>query len=191
VIASGVVVATALRTRQLGRRGYYSWLLIAIVLFYLSADEMTQLHELLGGDDSIGRSLNRRLGLDFITFDWVIPAALAVLIGLPLLVPWFLRLPRGTLALFVLAGAIWLGGAFGMESYAGDYIKTRSIDSWGYHVLSATEETLEMLGLITFIASLLVYFKGYLQDAPEVRRAGVFQGAPRADQSGAAEQPAG
>lgn len=163
--AASLALVSGLKARELRRPAWGGWLLVAVGLAFLSMDEAAQIHELLNGEDSIGAQLNDVVGLDFIKFEWVIPAAAGVVVGLPLLIPFLLRLPRRTLALFVLAGLVYLSGAFGLETYQGEYIETHPIDGWGYHVLSATEETVEMAGVVILITAVLLHFRDHLSPA--------------------------
>jgi hypothetical protein len=67
--------------------------------------------------------------------------------------------------LFLLAGAIYVSGALGMESigaYIGDVI---SFNTKAYWLVSIFEELLEMFGVVVFIYSLLSYIKDRIQQS--------------------------
>lgn len=73
-------------------------------------------------------------------------------------------LPFRTKALFILAGAIYVGGAIGMESIGGYIADTPGLHPAAYAVAATIEELLEMLGVIIFIYALLSYIKSQLCD---------------------------
>lgn len=130
------------------------WVLLALLFLYISYDEAFQVHE---GLVAPVRALlgEGRLGIFY--FAWVIPAiALLLLIGLCFL--GFMRdLPRATRRAFLLAAALFIGGAMGMELIAGAYVELHGSETATYSLLATVEECLEMGGVIFFIRSILAY----------------------------------
>ena len=59
------------------------------------------------------------------------------------------------LRLFLLAGAIYGGGAVGVEHFTDS-----EVNSLHYNMWTALEEGMEMLGVIVFIYALLDYLRG-------------------------------
>jgi hypothetical protein len=59
--------------------------------------------------------------------------------------------------MLILAGAIYVGGALGMEMAAGVYDERHGYNTATTAVLSTIEETMEMVGLVVFIHALMQY----------------------------------
>ncbi len=88
----------------------------------------------------------------FWRFSWVLVAApLAALFALALR-GWLRHLPIVTRRLVLLAGAVYAGGAVGLEMVGGYvYDRVGSGDSVVYVLVSSGEELLEMLGVTLFL----------------------------------------
>jgi hypothetical protein len=69
--------------------------------------------------------------------------------------PFLLRLPRRTAIAFALSGAIYLGGALGVELFEGAWREGHGHRNVVYHALVTLEEAMEMVGLIFFINALM------------------------------------
>jgi len=132
------------------------WSVLGWIFLYLSLDEAAALHEQLSRPV---RALSGAGG--FLYLAWVIPAGILVAaIGLAYL--RFLRdLPVRTRVLFVGSGALYVGGALGLELVEGYYAEqmgSRLYSSSAIRVvLTHVEETLEMIGTVTFLYALLDY----------------------------------
>lgn len=123
----------------------YFWLSLSVIFAFLAVDEYFSLHEKLMG--SVRRALSTG---GFFYHAWIIPYGLAVLgLGI-ILLRWLLRLPRRTRLGFVLSAVLFLSGAILMEGVAGIYLETGNKDDLAFSVMATVEESLEMLGLITF-----------------------------------------
>ena len=102
----------------------------------------------------------------YLHFAWIIPA-LCCLVVLGVYIRRFLfDLPNKTRWLFLIAGAVYVGGAVGMEAIGSNIFVT----NWGkktmaYRLWATLEESFEMLGLIIFFYALLNYVA---QNMPEV-----------------------
>jgi hypothetical protein len=120
------------------------WYALAVGFLLMSVDEVAGVHE----------SIN-----SVIEPTWAIPGAImASLIGLAF-VPFLLHLPRRTALLFGLAGGIYLAGAVGIEIIGNAMVGQRLKDTLQYNFTTLAEESLEMLGLILFIHTLLRYMR--------------------------------
>jgi hypothetical protein len=129
-VAAGAIARGAARWRR-------HWWGVAIGLGYASLDEATEIHEHLGG---------RFDGHGVLYFDWVI-FAIAFLIAMSLLYLRFvIALPRATRVGLIVAGALYLGGAVGMELPLGWWTERFGNDGLGYALIDWVEETLEMIG---------------------------------------------
>lgn len=124
------------------------WWALAILFAYISLDESAELHERLGGLIGTGGVLY---------FDWVIPAAVIVMaIGLAY-VPFLRRLPAAARRHFVIAGAIYVGGALIMELPLGWWTERAGPDNLTYALIDWVEETLELTGITWFLTALISY----------------------------------
>lgn len=121
------------------------WWILAGIFGYMSLDEAIELHEYLGW-------LVRGEGLFY--YSWVLPAgALTLAIGLAYL-PFLRALPSLTRWRFVLAGAVYVGGALGMELPLGLWVETYGDDNLGYGLIDFVEESLELVGASVFLLAL-------------------------------------
>ena len=114
---------------------------MAIGFLVLSVDEVVGLHELLNTfmDETswtvIGFPILVVVGLSFLPFLWAH------------------RWRTGLL--FVLAGAIYGGGAVGVEHYTD-----AEVNSLHYNMWTALEEGMEMAGVVLFIYAVLDHMRG-------------------------------
>ncbi|WP_199423165.1 hypothetical protein [Actinotalea solisilvae] len=147
--------------RRAGRRRTGYWRLLAAAFVYLSADEALRLHERAMGPLSERFELTGAL-----FFSWVLVAVPLVLVLLGVLVPFLRSLPRRTLGLLLLAGALYVGGSVGIEM-VGAVLWSGGLEGSSAYVAVATlEELLEMLG----VATLLYAIGRYREDELAVAR---------------------
>ena len=66
-------------------------------------------------------------------------------------------LPRRTALLFLLSGALFVGGAIGFETLSGYYYSLSGSKGITYVILQTLEEILEITGTILFIYALAEY----------------------------------
>ncbi|MFN0141349.1 MAG: hypothetical protein ACKVQW_14840 [Pyrinomonadaceae bacterium] len=141
--------------KQMQRAAYRGhWACLAFGFLYMAFDEIAEIHEkiidpmrvVLGGDN---------LGAFY--FAWVVPGiALVVVLAVVFLRFWW-NLPVRTRLQFLIAGAIFLSGAIGVELLNGKYAEIYGkADPW-YKMLSTIEEVLEMVGVIAFVKALIDY----------------------------------
>jgi hypothetical protein len=140
-----VLTAIAVEIGSCGgkRRGH--WIGLAIGFFSMSLDEAVELHEQLGG---------RFCGDGVLYFDWVIPAAIVVLVLAAAYLPFLRDLPPRRRNRFVLAGAIYLGGAVVAELPLGWWTEHAGADNPTYAMIDWVEETLELIGATLFLLAL-------------------------------------
>lgn len=138
-----VAIARAPAARQAYRR---HWTLLGVVFGYLSIDESVELHE----------RLNLVVDLDGpLYFGWIVPAAAVVAaLGLAYL-RFLLALPAATRRRFVVAGALYVGGALLMEIPLGLWAEAHGDGGLGYALIDFAEELLEMIGASLFLFALL------------------------------------
>ncbi|MEG4275839.1 MULTISPECIES: hypothetical protein [unclassified Microcoleus] len=135
------------------------WKILSFIFLYLSLDEVSQWHEKLVNPM---RSLINATGLLY--FSWVVPMGFLVAIFLLSYSKFLFHLPVYTRKLFVAAGALYIGGAIGMEMLAGYIVYTTggSSETLSYVIVTTIEELLEMLGIVVFVHALISYINTYL-----------------------------
>ena len=148
-----LLLAVIARSKYRAGDGYaLHWLGLVLLFGTMSLDEIACVHELTS------TALQRRLQTGgVLSYAWIIPGSIFVLIvGLTYLK--FLRhLPTRTRKLFILAGAVYFGGALGMEALSGLFLTGGSGEMFGYIVVSTIEEACEMTGVALLIYALLDY----------------------------------
>ncbi len=155
VYTAGVVFSCALLlaviaagTKKRGARFVAHWWVLAAGFAYIAVDEVVGIHEAAHDlvDVEVGGVLH---------FRWVIPAAVVVLaVGLSY-IPFLRALAPSIRNRFLLAGAIYVGGAVAMELPLGWWTEHHGTHNLGYGLIDAVEEAMEMLGLNLFLLALL------------------------------------
>ena len=167
-LAAGAIARGATRWRR-------HWWGMAAAFGYVSLDETAELHEHLG--DHLDTS-----GVLF--FGWVIPAAAILVVLAAAYLRFMLALPAATRRRLLLAGAIYIGGAVGMELPLGWWTQRAGSDNLGYALIDWVEETLEMVGASLTILALVRHRQ---EEPPPVSEANtaVQPSASRGDRDGA------
>ncbi len=157
LLSAALLGSIALTARRAGAAFSRHWAVLAGVFLFLCLDELAAIH------DHISAPLSRLAQPGgALLYLWVVPYGVAALLLLLASVRFLLHLPAVTRRLFVFAGAVYVGGALGMEliEAASD---ARGVHSGFIPLLGvAIEETMEMLGLIVFIAALFGHIRGQL-----------------------------
>jgi hypothetical protein len=129
------------------------WAGLSLVFVVLSLDETAEIHE------RIGSWLRAHLHLHGpLHYAGVVPAlTLALFVGITYV--RFLRaLPRATLLGILVAAAIYITGAAGVEAASGWWAEGHGSRSTALLLVSTVEENLEMVGSLLFILVVLAYF---------------------------------
>ena len=130
----------------------YSWLLISVVFFILSLDETAGFHEV------VDVPLRETFELTGVFYNpWVFFGAFFVAVFAAVLIPFLLSLPRTIAMLFVVSGAIYVGGALGLEPFDAYFEDVYGEGSVLQIISTTIEETLEMVGLTLFLHANLIY----------------------------------
>lgn len=146
LLLSCAVTAALLAVRGRGGSG---WLLVALTCAFLALDESLELHERLGG-------LGASVADDRLHFAWVVPgAALAGVVGL-LLLRRLRTQPAEVRRRLVVAGAVYLTGALGLETVSGLVLRVHGAGGKAYTLVTSLEEGLEMAGASLLLAALLL-----------------------------------
>jgi hypothetical protein len=147
--ALALVALDAFARRMPWRR---HWAGLSLVFVLLSLDETAEIHE------RIGSWLRAHLNLHGpLHYAGVIPAlALAVAVGIAYV--RFLRaLPRSIRLGILLAAAIYITGAAGVEAASGWFAERHGSRSTTLLLVSTVEENLEMIGTTLFILVVVSY----------------------------------
>lgn len=139
------------------------WALLSLIFFYMSTDEVIQIHE--NWDIPLSNLISSK---GYFYIDWVRSAVILVAIFGLLYLRFFFNLPKKTMVLFGLAGAVYLMGVLGLEMLTGKYVSTYQQWGYDYGMLVAREETLEMLGMSLFVFALSDYIRRHLAASPAV-----------------------
>lgn len=143
------------------------WRILGSLFFLLSADETLSFHERISGMLSTSFTTS-----GMFEFAWVIPALIIIPIFLFLFFPFIRHLHTHVSYTIIIAGAIFVFGAVGMEMIAGIFISENNsqddvFTSPMYRFLVNIEEGLEVLGVIVFIKALLMQAEIYF---PEIQK---------------------
>ena len=186
-----VLLAMIAAAKKRRGQGYtLHWSVLSGIFLLLSIDEVAAIHETVGVVSSyLAISMGfTPSGLIYSSLDeifWVVPGAVFVLVVLLAYVRFLFHLPKSTLLLFLVAGGLFVAGAIGVEMFtslqvelftsllasdAGMIEKNTTkngldnLQMIPYPVLIATEEGLEMLGIIVFAYALLSYISLYARE---------------------------
>jgi hypothetical protein len=140
------------------------WLAFAAGFFLLSMDESVSIHEKI----SMFIPAHSGEGGSLFLYGWVIPALGVVAVCTLASVPFVRLQPRNVLWLLITAGALYVGGAVGMEILSGQFIGLPDQGSLAYRLFSTVEELLECLGalLLLFTAGVILRMRAAQADRP-------------------------
>ena len=127
------------------RYGIY-WLGLGLGFAFMSVDEIAGFHETL---NSITET------------SWAVPGLIVVLLVGLFYLKFLSSLPAPVALRFMISGAIFVGGAIGVELATEPYLYEDALDTLGYNLWTAVEEGMEMGGVILFLASLFDYLKSH------------------------------
>lgn len=130
------------------------WFVLSIGFFMMMLDEVLSFHERLGAPTA------RLLGGDLpsvLYFTWVVPAILLVIVVGAYMLKFVRGLPSRIRMIFLIAGAVYVGGSVGLEIVGGWWLAQGQADSFGSVLLAHLEEAGEMAGVIVFIWGLFLY----------------------------------
>ncbi|HET7876233.1 MAG TPA: hypothetical protein VFN71_12010 [Methylomirabilota bacterium] len=166
LLCAGLLGLIARAESERGGRDATRWAVLALIFVGLSIDEAASIHEL--AIKPLQTAWNTR-GIFY--FGWIIPGGIfALLVGVAY-GRFLWRLPIRTRRRFVLAGALYVGGALGVEMAGGAVAGSYGREQLGYVALATVEETLEMIGILVFLYALAAHL-AEVADVLHVRFAG-------------------
>ena len=157
-ISSLLLWAIALAKTSLKDPFSLHWKCLAIIFAFLSLDEVAMFHE------RAGQVLDAVSSVEFsgwLYFQWVIIGVPVTLIIALAYFKFIVHLPAKTRNLFILAGALFVGGALGLEILAGRQESMTTDTNLIYKLITTIEELWEKLGVMVFIYALLGYMEKY------------------------------
>lgn len=131
------------KTRQVRPADAGPWALLAGGFLILSVDEIAGMHETLNSVTE---------------YSWTLPGAIGAAVVAVYFGPFLRRLPRAIAGQFMIAGAIYLGGALGVEFMTDPYLENDALNTLGYNLWTAVEEAMEMGGVLVFLDGLRKVF---------------------------------
>jgi hypothetical protein len=178
LLISCALLAIIWHIQREAHRIHLPWLFLAAIFCFLAVDEFTALHEHLAEPVRItlGGSWVPPWALPygwFIPYVWVIPYGLAVLFLSVVYARLIWNLKSKIRVLFLLSAATYVVGALGFELLGAWWYETKSgEEDFVYSLIYTGEETLEMVGLVLFIYSLMVFIQldhqGLLVEMPSL-----------------------
>lgn len=153
LICSALLLIIGIKNLRLGSNSS-PWIVMVLIFLFLSIDELLSIHKYLTYPV---RQLLNTSGLLY--YAWVIPYSIALLTLGVFYLPFFVKLKKRNLFLFILSGVIYVSGAIGLEMLGGRHAEMYGSTNAVYSLLNTSEEFCEMIGVIIFIYSLLDYLK--------------------------------
>ena len=153
LLDSAMLVLISRVVKLRGKPYFAHWLILGIIFLGLSIDESVMFHEML--NEGINLIISTK---DIFLFPWVVVGLLFVVTVFLAYLKFLFHLPRRFALLFVLSGAIFVGGAVGMEIIAGIVIGQYGVASIYHTIVQTIEESLEMAGAILFFYSLTQFW---------------------------------
>lgn len=144
LLTSVVLFVTAHLARQSKDKNSLYWFVLGLGFVFMSVDEIAGFHETLN-------SLTET--------SWAVPGMIVALVVGLMYMKFLSALPVPTAMRFVMSGAIFVGGAIGVELATEPYLYDDALDTLGYNLWTPVEEGMEMGGVILFLSSLLDYIK--------------------------------
>ncbi|MCL4858864.1 MAG: hypothetical protein KJZ93_05630 [Caldilineaceae bacterium] len=154
LLAAALLLLTITLSLRAGGRPYKAWAGLTGIFAYISMDEAGTIHE------KLTPILQEQLSLTgYFYFGWIV-VGISVALGVGLLyLPFVWRLPTDVRRWFILAGALYVGGALGIESISANLWYLDGGASLRFSAVGTVEEWFEMLGVITLIYGLLTYIR--------------------------------
>jgi hypothetical protein len=160
ILLCAVLLFVIARARKIeGDRYSIYWMILGLIFLYISVDEGAGVH------DALDFSLP---SLGYITsaprYIRMLPVAVLLLIFGLMYLKFLFYLPARTRLLFIVAGTIYVSGAFGMGFVMERYGTRHGWDNMTLEILAALEEFLEMIGIVIFIYALMSYMETHVKD---------------------------
>ena len=149
------------------------WSILSGIFLLMSIDEVAKIHEALGETVAAVLGFVGYSPGGLLYAAWVIPGAIFVFVVALAYLRFFFDLPKKTRLWFLVAGALFVVGALGMEmlnSRLSSFYGWEGLESMPNKVKmiiavqTALEELFEMSGVVVFIYALLSYASSYVNE---------------------------
>jgi hypothetical protein len=152
LLACSVALAaiTATKTRARGDRKTH-WAVLSVIFCYMSLDELVEIHERLNDIPALSQHHGA------LYYGWIIPASVIVLVFAVSYLKFLFHLPMKTRVKVALAGALYVGGALGVEVPLGLWQERHGELNFGWAIIDMAEEAMEIAGSSLFLYALLEY----------------------------------
>ena len=144
LLTSVVLWVQARRQHAAASSWRWHWSGLSLGFLVLSIDEIAGMHETLNS---------------VIEQSWAVPGAIVVALVAGIYLGFLAQLDRRTAAWFAIAGALYVGGAVGVEYYTEPYLKNDALNTLPYNLWTAVEEGMEIVGVLVFLQALLRHMK--------------------------------
>lgn len=159
LLCAGLLAVIAIARKKQGKRDYLYWAGLAAIFVFLSVDETAALHE------NIIRPLRTALHTSGVLyFAWVIPYGIFAIVLLLIYLRFLFSLNPRIRYLIIFSGIIYVTGALGGELVGGYWLGLHGQENMTYEVITTFEESLEMIGILVFIYTLMSYITSDLSD---------------------------
>ncbi len=155
LFSSSLLLISALLMQRLGHNSNPDatddWRLLSKIFIFLALDEALQIHEIL-----IIPGLRHQVH-PALASTWVVPYAALAIIMLWKFRSFLGSIPRATATGLLRSGAVYVGGAIGMEMIGSFAVRSSLIrlhSPW-YGAITGLEEALELVGIILLIHALM------------------------------------
>lgn len=165
LLFASILLATIGLARRTGNDSRYArrWAVLAAIFLFLSCDEMLRIHERVAL--TLVRPTLESLGYSptgLLYYSWVILYVPLLVVFVLAYLGFWLDLPARTRRLMFTAGALFVGGAVGVEMLNSWYESTLGASPV---IVAAThvEEMLEMLGVVVLVYALMDHLGSHLR----------------------------
>jgi hypothetical protein len=149
-LCAGVLWLVAAWRRQAGLPYVTTLRWLSLLLAALAVDEVAQIHELLSDP------LRETFDLDgVLNYAWVLVYGAVAAILFAVLLPLATRMPRGLRAMVLVAVALYVGGALGLEMVGSEEADAGGLGGATYAAFVAIEESLEFAGALLLLYALM------------------------------------
>lgn len=150
LMAAALALAIAVGSRASSLPDYRFWFGLGGIFVFMSMDESLEIHGLTT------EPLRDAFGITGgpLFFAWLLIGATAAVILGAVYFRFWLRLPQRPRWLLAIGGAVFFGGAFGLEMVGGAYLGDGD-PTTVYFIIVGVEETFELIGSTIMISSLL------------------------------------
>lgn len=145
LITSVCLAIKASDSRQKKHAHTWHWYGLSVGFLLLSVDEIAGMHETLNS---------------VIEISWAIPGGILALFIAGIYLAFLFQIDRRTAVQFVIGGALFVGGAVGVELLTEPYLENDQLNTLAYNLWTAVEEGMEMAGVLIFLRALLISMRG-------------------------------